>query len=119
MLRQRVRRRLRAARAVADALYADKARFAIVSLAVSGLALGVGGGALAYTAATKADQAEQIQRSRYEASLRSCESRNADRRNIATRVQPRAPYTVEDLQRDFEPIASDCEAYARAQVRTP
>jgi hypothetical protein len=106
-------------RRAADALYADKARFAIVSLAVSGLALGVGGGALAYTAATKADQAEQIQRSRFEASLRSCRSRNEDRKNIATRVQPRAPFTVHDLRRDFGPIARDCERYAREQVRTP
>lgn len=110
---------LRALRAAGRALYEDKARFAVVSLALSGLALGVGFGALAYTAATKADQAEQIQRSRYEASLRSCRSRNEDRRNIATRVQPRPPYTNADLARDFQPIARDCERYARAQVRMP
>lgn len=115
----RIGRRTWRLRAIGRAFYADKARFAIVSLAVSGLALGVGFGTLAYTAATKADQAEQIQRSRYEATLRSCRSRNEDRRNIATRVQPRPPFTGADLARDFRPIARDCERYAREQVRTP
>jgi hypothetical protein len=90
----------------------------LVALTISFLALGAGFGALAYTALSKADQAQQIQRSRYEASLRSCQSRNADRRNIATRVQPRPPYTVADLERDFRPIAVDCAAYARVQVAT-
>lgn len=109
----------RRARCAGRAFYEDKARFAIASLAVSGLALGVGFGALAYTAATKADQADEIQRSRYEATLRSCRSRNEDRRNIAMRVQPRPPFTIEDLRRDFRPIARDCVRYAREQVRAP
>jgi hypothetical protein len=100
-------------------LYADKDRFAAVALAISFIALGAGFGALAYTAASNADRADEIQRSRFEATLRSCRSRNEDRRNIATRVQPRPPFTVADLARDFRPIAHDCERYAREQIRTP
>lgn len=100
-------------------LYADKDRFAAVALAISFVALGAGFGALAYTAASNADRADEIQRSRYEATLRSCRSRNEDRRNIATRVQPRPPFTAADLARDFRPIATDCARYAREQVRAP
>lgn len=95
------------------------ARKPAVALTISFLALAAGFVALAYTAATKADQAESIQRSRYEATVRSCRSRNEDRRNIALRVQPRPPYTIADLERDFRPVATDCEAYAREQVKTP
>lgn len=91
----------------------------LIVLGVSLVALMTGFGALAYTATSNVDRANEIQRSRYDASLRSCESRNEDHRNIATRVQPRPPYTVADLERDFKPIATDCERYAREQIRTP
>lgn len=100
-------------------LYDDKDRFAAVALAISFVALGAGFGALAYTAASNADRADEIQRSRYDATLRSCRSRNEDRANIAVRVQPRPPFTTRDLQRDFRPIALDCAQYAREQVSTP
>ncbi|MDO8209280.1 hypothetical protein [Conexibacter sp. CPCC 206217] len=98
-------------------LYDDKDRFAVVALAISFVALGAGFGALAYTAASNADRADEIQRSRYDATLRSCRSRNEDRANIAIRVQPRPPFTAADLARDFGPIAHDCARYAREQVR--
>lgn len=115
----RVRDILRRAADSARAIYADKARLAIVSLTVSFLALAAGFSALSYTAISNADRADEIQVSRYEATLRSCQSRNEDRFNIATRVQPRPPYTVADLERDFRPIAEDCERYARETIRTP
>lgn len=91
----------------------------LIALTVSFVAISASFGALAYTAASNANRANEIQQSRYDASLRSCESRNEDHRNIATRVQPRPPYTVADLERDFQPIATDCERYAREQIRTP
>ncbi len=89
------------------------------ALLISLLALGLGIGALAYGLVSNANRVDDVQRSRYEATLRSCRSRSADATNIARMVQPRAPYGVADLERVFRPVAADCAAYARSSIAVP
>ena len=105
-------------------LYENKAAFAIVALATSFLAIGAAFVALAYTASSNADRVHDIeqlvadmQTSRFEATIRSCESRSEDRRQIAifvARIAPRLGAAAKDA---FPPIAEDCRAYARQSVR--
>jgi hypothetical protein len=97
----------------------NSARRVKAALMISLLALGLGIGALAYGLAANANRVDDVQRSRFEATLRACRSRSADAASIARMVQPRPPFDVADLRRVFRPVAGDCVAYARRTVAVP
>lgn len=105
-------------------IYEDKALFAALALTISFLAIGAAFGALVYTASSNAARVDDIervvddvQRSRFEATWRSCKSRSQDRRRIAGFVARIAPKLDAAAAAAFPPIAPNCRAYARRTVQ--
>lgn len=98
----------------------DSNRPVYLALLVACIALIVSMGAIGLTVASNAHRIDDIQASRYEATLNGCRIRNQEHRGIRLFIarvarRPLTPQTVQLLNRYF-PIDNDCAGYARQHV---